>query len=83
MVLNAFYEATTQIAASTNKKTVDIADVDMSKSFLVFSGAVDDNRSWCTQIRGNLYDAGSGDIKIDFERYESNCPVADIRSMSL
>jgi hypothetical protein len=79
VVLNAFYEATTQIAASTNKKTVDIADVDMSKSFLVFSGAVDDNRSWCTQIRGNLYDAGSGDIKIDFERYESNCPVADIR----
>ncbi len=79
VVLNALYEGTTQIAASDYIATVDITDVDMSKSFLVFSAAVDDNRPQCTQIRGNLYDAGSGDIKMDFERYESTCPVADIR----
>ncbi|MGD9307025.1 MAG: LamG domain-containing protein, partial [Desulfobacterales bacterium] len=79
VVFNALYEGTTQIAASSNIATVDIADVDMSKSFLVFSAAVDDNNSWCTQIRGNLYDAGAGDIRIDFERYESTCPLADIR----
>ena len=79
VVLNALYEGTTQIAASGYIATVDITDVDMSKSFLVFSAAVDDNRPQCTQIRGNLYDAGSGDIRIDFERYESTCPAADIR----
>ena len=79
VVLNAFYEGTTQIAASSNITTVDITDVVLSKSFLVFSAAVSDNNPQCTQIRGNLYDAGAGDIRIDFERMESSCPLADIR----
>jgi hypothetical protein len=51
----------------------------MSKSFLVFSVAVNDDESWCTQVTGGLWN-DSGNIKVQFERYESSgCAAADIR----
>jgi hypothetical protein len=79
VVLANLYEGTAQIAAAGYTTTVDITDVVLSKSFLVFSVAVNDNESQCTQVTGWLWD-DSGNIKVQFERMESSgCAAADIR----
>ena len=79
VVLNALYEGTAQMGANENSVFVDITDVDMSKSFLVFSAAVNENAPICGQLRGHIFD-DAGNIKLEFERMESSCTaVMDIR----
>ena len=79
VVFANLYEGTAQILSTGYITTVDITDVDLSKSFLVFSAAVNDTESQCSQVTGRLYD-DSGNIKVQFERYESSgCEAIDIR----